>query len=284
MPLVSTARRPEPTFLLDPLDYPGQRVVASGLLLGRSLAAWTLTPGQQAGGSPVEISVAGQVSQKPLDGVLSDQGVPPLGDRAVVVAVGSNASYRVVHSKLTVARASTVVPFMTCRVWGMGVAYSAHVSRPGYIPVSPVDDGGGVVDLVAAFLDEEQLVAMDATEGNYRRLLVDGSRYPMLLDGDDRPHTYYVYCSKPGVLRVGGELVPPMGQRELHRLLFVDDELASLVPGRGPEERVASLKQRSVQQRVGELFKRRGWAADSGLVGTEARGTDPVHHYGDPRG
>ena len=284
MPLVSTARRPEPTYLLDPLDYPGRRVVASGLLLGRSLVAWTLTPGQPPGEATVETGSAGQVSPTPLDRVLADQGVPPLGERAVVVAVGSNASYRVVHSKLTVARASTVVPFMTCRVWGMGVAYSAHVSRPGYIPVSPVDDPGGVVDLVAAFLDEQQLLAMDATEGNYRRLLLHRDRYPMLLDGDLRPETYYVYRSKQGVLRVRGDLVPPVSQRELHRLLFDDDELASLVPGRSPEERVTSLRQRSVQQRVGELFKRRGWAADSGLVGIEARSTDPVHHFGDAPG
>ena len=273
--------RQEPTYELDPLDYPGERLRASSLLRHDALAAWTPTGGRPAGSCTVQVELDGRKRHEPLDRVLRQDGVAPLGARALVVAVGSNASHRVVHSKLTVAGASTVVPFMTCRVSGMGVAYSAHVSRGGYIPVSPVDDPGGVVDLVAAFLDEQQLLAMDATEGNYDRLLVPGTRYPMLLDGGERPAAYYVYRSHPGVLRVGGELVPPVNQRELHRLLFDDDELASLVPGRSPEERLATLKQRGVQARVRELFRRRGWATDSGLVGVEAGASDPVHHYGD---
>jgi hypothetical protein len=253
----------------------------SSLLWRDSLVAWPLSPGRPAGSSTVEVTLDGRVSHQPLDRVLRRDGLAPLEARALVVAVGSNASHRVVHSKLTVARASTVVPFMTCRVWGMGVAYSAHVSRPGYVPVSPVDDPGGVTDLVAAFLDEQQLVAMDATEGNYHRLLVRGTRYPLLLDSGERPDAYYVYSSKPGVLRIGGDLVPPVNQRELHRLLFDDDELASVVPGRSPEERVALLRQRNIQEQVRDLFRRRGWAADAGLVGSESHRTDPVHHFGD---
>ena len=242
---------PDPDEVPSPLDYPGRRLRRSALLQHDRLVDW-------------------DVGAMPMDRVLADMGVAPLDARALVLGVGSNADPRRVLRKLRAAGAGSVVPFVTCTVEGVAVTHSAHVSAGGYVPMTPAERPGGDVALVAAYVDSEQLAALDATEPNYQRVLLDGGRYALRLDGGVRPASYYVYRSRHGVLRPDGELLPPMSQRELHARLFRGPDLAAVVTGATAEERVARLRLPDVQQRVRECFGALGWVADSGLHGEPA--------------
>ena len=239
---------PHPDEVPSPLDYPGRRLRRSALLQHGRLVDWA-------------------VGDTPMDGVLADLGAAPLDARALVLGVGSNADPRRVLRKLRSAGTGTVVPFVTCTVAGLAVTHSAHVSAGGYVPMTPAERPGGEVALVAAYVDPGQLAALDATEPNYQRLLLDGARYALRLDGGGRPASYYVYRSRHGVLRPDGELLPPLGQRELHERLFRGRDLAAVVGGSTAEERAAALCLPDVQQRVQECFRALGWVADSGLRG-----------------
>ena len=242
---------PDPDEVPSPLDYPGRRLQRSALLRHDRLVDWA-------------------VGALPMDQLLSDLGVAPLDARALVLGVGSNADPRQVVRKLRAAGAGTVVPFATCTVAGIAVTHSAHVSAGGYVPMAPAAHPGAEVALVAAYVDPEQLAALDATEPNYQRLLLDGARYALRLDGGVRPASYHVYRSRHGVLRPDGELLPPLGQPELHERLFRGSDLAAVVTGATAEERVAALGLPDVQQRVRECFGALGWVAGSGLRGEPA--------------
>lgn len=257
----------DPGEVLSPLDYPGHRLRRSVLLRHDHLADWNIGYGVALELAPV--AVRGR-ARAPLERVLDDEGVTPLHARALVVGVGANAAPPLVLRKLRAAGTGTVVPFVTCTVTGIAVTHSAHVSAGGYMALTPADRPGRQVPLVAAFLDAEQLSALDATEPNYQRLLVDGARYRVRLDGGGRPAAYHLYRSRHGVLRLDGELLPPMRQRDLHDRLFHDAELAALVPGATPEERVTALRTPAVQERLRVLFRVRGWASESGLHGEPA--------------
>ncbi len=259
----------DPGEVSSPLDYPGHRLRRSVLLRHDHLADWGIDGATPLGSAPVALRGGGEL---PLDRVLGDEGVAPLDGRTLVVGVGSNAAPWLVLRKLHAAGAGTVVPFVTCTVTGIAVTHSAHVSAGGYIAMTPAGRPHGQVPLVAALLDAEQLAALDATEPNYERLLIDGERYPVHLDGGGRPTAYHLYRSRHGVLCLDGEPLPSMGQRDLHQRLFVDPDLAALVPGTTPDERLPALRTPAVQERVRALFRARGWAADSRLHGEPAAG------------
>ena len=55
-----------------------------------------------------------------------------------------------------------------------------HVSRPGYLPATPVPDDAAVSDLWLVWLDAVALAAVDATEPNYERIPLP-TRYPVRL-------------------------------------------------------------------------------------------------------
>jgi hypothetical protein len=85
-----------------------------------------------------------------------------------VIAVGSNGSPAQLHRKLA-GRTGVLVPMTYVAVGGLVPGVSAHVSRPGYVPATPVLLPGATGRLVLLWLDDAQLAAVDATEPNYHR-------------------------------------------------------------------------------------------------------------------
>jgi hypothetical protein len=176
-----------------------------------------------------------------------------------VVAVGSNVVPAVVHAKLAAAGVAGDVPFLLCRVHGLGVAHSAHVSPGGYVPTTAFAEPGSALRLVVSWFTDRQLAALDATEPNYHRRRLPLPGPPGL------PHAY-VYVSRWGVLAPGGAPLPPTTQAGVHRVLASDAELRGLLPLADPSATVATLRERVVAGRVRARFRALGWVAPTGLA------------------
>jgi hypothetical protein len=134
-----------------------------------------------------------------LDRYLRNVGGSPAASLVPVLAVGSNASPAQLRRKLANAGLPTLVPITAVRVSGLAVGVSAHVSRPGYLPATPVPDEGAVSDLWLVWLDVAALAAVDATEPNYERILLP-ARYPVRLTTGQPVMPCWVYLSRHGYL------------------------------------------------------------------------------------
>lgn len=135
----------------------------------------------------------------PLDRYLRNAGGSPVASLVPVLAVGSNASPAQLRRKLAHAGLPTLVPITAVRVSGLAVGVSAHVSRPGYLPATPVPDDGAVSDLWLVWLDRAALAAVDATEPNYERIPLP-TRYPVRLTTGQPVMRCWVYLSRHGYL------------------------------------------------------------------------------------
>lgn len=132
-----------------PLTYPGTPAPGHGVLTGE----WFLRA------EPAE-----------MPAVLKALRVRPMARRCPVLAVGSNACPAQLRRKFEGAgRAQQVIPLTMVEVHGIDVGVSAHVSRPGYVPATPILRPGHVSHLFVLWLDDEQVRIMDATEPNYDR-------------------------------------------------------------------------------------------------------------------
>jgi hypothetical protein len=225
-----------------PLAYPldpvaGPRLVLAGCEhpvrprhghgLGRASAATC----------PECAAALGRVAALPLRSALAALGAAPLADRTPVLAVGSNAASAVVRHKLASRGVSPVVPVVTGVVHGLGVAHSAHVARGGYVPAAPVHRSSARTRVVLQLLDDEQLEVVDATEPNYDRVEVTGSRYPLTIAGGARPQRVQVYASRRGVLDLPGHGAGALlSQPEVLSAL----EVAGVPHTAGSPERVAA--------------------------------------------
>lgn len=103
-----------------------------------------------------------------------------------MLAVGSNAAPAQMLRKFTSRRVSTVLPMVRVTVHGLAAGVSAHISRAGYVPATPIVAPGESHRMSVLWLDDEQLAALDDSEPNYRRVRLDG---------------YDVYVSRWGCLR-----------------------------------------------------------------------------------
>ncbi len=209
--------------------------------------------------------------------------------RLPVLAVGSNASPRVLSDKLGTLLGLDADPVYieVCRVSGLGVGHSAHLSAPGYMAAAPFyqriagpsstitshptggsrnpggQRGPGEGDPSRAYslawLSAAQADALDATEPNYDRLglpadaVVSSERAPAVIAG------VTLYVSHHGVLAEGGQPVSLMSQpaartwlrQRLQCLLGVVDDDAFARP--------------SVRESVRQELASGGWVAPSGL-------------------
>jgi hypothetical protein len=153
---------------------------------------------------------------------LADLRVPGLAQRTCVVAVGSNASAVVLHRKLAAHGVSTTLPLRPVEVTGIGVGFSAHVSRPGFVPCAPFRAPGQVTLLVAAWLDDRQLAVVDATEPTYVRTRLPSSD---VRADPEVVRECFVYDSLRGVLGDTEPWQPPATQDQLWQ------RLSATVPG-----------------------------------------------------
>lgn len=178
---------------LDPLSYPGPMIGEPVLLSGSRLLELTPTPERMD-----RWRVAGA---RELQDELGGLGQAPVGERYPLIAIGSNAAPGQLRHKLHHLGVPAVVPMTPLRVSGVGVGVSAHVGTKGYVAHAPFVDPGAVTDVVLTLVDEDQLQAVDDTEiPRYRRILLPGSEFPMVLPSGERLAGAYLYANAFGVL------------------------------------------------------------------------------------
>ncbi|MFI1800922.1 hypothetical protein ACH427_26705 [Streptomyces sp. NPDC020379] len=250
-----------------PLTYPGRPVTAPALLSGHTLTPLTPVPGEPLGAWRVATGAAGQPV---LDAVLTGLGSATAGRRHPVVAVGSNASPAQLHHKLARRGLPTTVPMVPVRVRGIGVGCSGHIGRHGYVAAAPYAEPGAELTLVISWLDTAQLREVDRTEFNYRRALLPGARFPMLMPSGEALGGAYLYVSLHGVLTdtADGRPLPGGGDQRalLTRLLTSSPALRELL-GPGPESWVDRARADEAVRHEGKrIFREHGWVlTDSGF-------------------
>lgn len=257
----------DPESVPNPLDYPFEPAVASGVLLSNYVAALTLTPGSGAGDGIVQLR---EGTVQALDDLLRARGLEASADRTLVVAVGSNAAPSVLLRKFHRRGASTVVPLILGTAQGIGLGYSAHVSKQGFVAATPFADPTGSVSLVGALLDAEQLDALDRTEPNYRRLRLAATDYPYVISGSgERPAYWSVYESIHGVLCIDGQPVRLGTQADLHERLSAVPNIDAIARlGADGTAVLARLQQEPIRDALKAHWREAGHATASGLVGT----------------
>ncbi len=197
-----------------PLAYPGEAVPGPRLVVGD--CAHTMRPrrsralGSARSGGCVRCDLPVGDGADSLDRILGHLGVAPLAERTPLLAVGSNAAASVVRHKMNRAGVSAVVPLLTGVVRHLAIGHTAYVSRGGYVPAAPVHSNRARTPVVLQLVDDDQLAAIDATEGGYDRVELRSSRYPLVVSGGIRPSRYHVYVAREGVLGL-----PETGRRFL---------------------------------------------------------------------
>lgn len=240
--------------VLDPLSYPGRPVPGPSLLLGEELL--TLRPVD----GPV-----GRWRTEPdgaeLDAVLRESGSAGVADRLPVLAVGSNASPGQMRHKLLAAGLPVALPMVPVTAGGIGIGVSGHISVFGYVSASPYAEPGCGSAPVVCWLDPDQLTAVDATEPNYRRVLLPADRFPVTLPGGTPLPEPWLYVNRHGVLALDGRTPRPGGEQRalLRELLAASGRLRTLM-GPGPRTWVARVTaDPAVRAEGNQLFADEGW-------------------------
>lgn len=259
---------------INPLDYPWDPPPTSGLIVGSEFLSLQLVDGRRLGQSHRRNGLDETSSSCCLNKALVEANAAPLDGRYLVVSIGSNSSPDVMRRKLAQYRqpVSRVLPLIRAQLHNVGIGHSAHVSRIGYIAAAPYLRPGACNTVWVSWLDECQLLALEETEPNYRRIQLDGGTCPLVLDNGERPGAYSLFTSRWGVLTGGdGEKLPFTDQSTLFRLLAdssgpedgVDDGGSFF---QGPAERVAvRLATPSNQVWAREWFREAGLAGQSDL-------------------
>lgn len=220
--------------VLHPLAYPGRPVTRPALLTDRALQELTVE-GTAPGGWQLRADVLGE---RELEGALARLGRPPMERRRPVIAVGANGSPGRLRRKLAALDGRWAVPMVPVRVSGIAAGCSGHISRGGYVAVAPYAESTAEATFVVAWLAEDELRAVDATEvPHYRRVLVSGDRFRMRLPSGERLAAAHLYAGMHGLLRdAAGEPMHGGGPQAdlLARLLAGSQRLRDLL---GPDPR-----------------------------------------------
>ncbi|MGO1568388.1 MAG: hypothetical protein ACTHXC_10185 [Brachybacterium sp.] len=206
-----------------PEDYPWVGpAVRSALLLSTGIV--DLDPSDGVG-APSEDFDEALVDTAAIEQALAVEGVEPLSERTLVVAVGSNQTPQTIARKYR--RSSRDIPlttpFVRCTVHDLAVGHVAHVAAPGYVPAAPYRAAGERMELVATWFDQEQLAVVDETEPNYDRVRLSTDDFPLTLATGERPVQFDVYASRWGVISQEQQPIPLR-----HRQQELFDELVGL--------------------------------------------------------
>jgi hypothetical protein len=193
-----------------------------------------------------------------LDRYLQNAGGSPVASLVPVLAVGSNASPAQLRRKLANAGLPVLVPITAVRVSGLAVGVSAHVSRPGYLPATPVPDDGAVSDLWLVWLDAVALAAVDATEPNYERIPLP-TRYPVRLTTGQPVMPCWVYLSRHGYLiNEAGEPRRLTDQATLISALLAGIPALRTLGGTSPQEWIERTHDPVARDAIREAFRSAG--------------------------
>jgi hypothetical protein len=244
--------------LSSPLTYPGLPPDHSAVLMTAD-ALHDLCP---APGNPERWPMA---EGGELDETLAGLGAAPMGRRHPVVAVGSNASPAQLRRKFAGLRQA--VPITAAGVNGLVVGVSAHVSRAGYVPATPVAVQDITYAVWVTWLDDNELAAMDATEPNYHRVRL-GAEYPVQLVGGYAVPEYWIYVSRHGYL-VDGTGRPRRLASQSALIASLLDQVPGLekLAGTSPEEWMERTRDAAVREQIGQMFRAAGITRPDTLSG-----------------
>lgn len=262
------ARLIEVPDVFPPLSYPGPWPEDAGLLGDGTYTPLVLDQGSPLAEARVPDDGGGAAA---LADVLAGLGGTPMSDRTLSLAVGSNGDPVRLLRKLRGDGVSPLVPMAPVRVGRLRVGHSAHVSPAGFLAATPFDVDEGERVLIALWLDEQQLAAIDRTEPNYRRLRLDGQRYPVALESSGFAYpSADVYESLRGVIHLDGAPVELLPQPALHAALRERATgLAAFLALEDPDATIELLRDAALRDRVREFLRDAGYAGPSGLVGRE---------------
>ena len=274
--------------LTAPLTYPGlppwqpavlvtdTEVLTLQPVRDRPLGQWIMRPESKSSGSETasgpESSVEnrtasatdgtngpdGRRPDRSLDSFLVEGGGPPAAARTPVLAVGSNASPAQVRRKMANAGLPTQVPITAVAVRGLTVGVSAHVSRPGYLPATPVPDPAAESELWVLWLDKVALAAVDATEPNYHRVRLP-ARCPVRLTSGQVVAEGWVYVSRHGhLLNAAGQPRRLTDQATLITALLAELPELQALAGTDPEQWIERTRDPGVRDVIRQLFRSEG--------------------------
>ena len=191
--------------------------------------------------------------------------------RVPVLAVGSNASAGVLADKLKdVIAGSPHLPVAVevCEVVGLAVGHSAHVSVRGYVAASPfLPDGRGqgppqpgpTPTYSVGWFTADQLMALDATEPTYDRIVLPDQVTVTARAGRIRLSEVMVYRSRHGVLGEEGRPLPLCSQEQVHQWL------AERLPHLAGRSSTALYADPRARERVRVELVRQGLVVSSGF-------------------
>ena len=210
------------------------------------------------GGADPDGADAPDLQRLTLDRYLQNAGGSPVASLVPVLAVGSNASPAQLRRKLANTGLPILVPITAVTVSGLAVGVSAHVSRPGYLPATPVPDDGAVSDLWLVWLDAVALAAVDATEPNYERIPLP-TRYPVRLTTGQPVMPCWVYLSRHGYLiNEAGEPRRLTDQATLISALLAGMPALRTLGGTSPQEWIERTHDPVVRDAIREAFRSAG--------------------------
>ncbi|HEY0718462.1 MAG TPA: hypothetical protein VGD68_12660, partial [Streptosporangiaceae bacterium] len=255
---------------MPPLTYPGVPpgrpavLVTDREVLGLQprgdtpLGTWLVRAGgtgTRAAGSSGPLD---RLLDRPLDQVLGENGGSPVARRVPVLAVGSNACPAQIRRKLAEAAVAVQVPITAVRVTGLAVGVSAHVSRAGYLPATPVADPAAESELWMVWPDRATLTALDATEPNYRRVRLP-SRYPARLSAGQLVTGGWLYVSRHGhLLNAAGGSRRLTDQATLIASLLAEVPALRALAGTTPQQWIDRTRSPGVRNAIRERFDQAG--------------------------
>lgn len=260
--------------LSDPLIYPGKVPEQSALLLNDELLWLVPQARRQLGQFRVEledVDLAGfpnvASDNVALNVALLAANAAPVDARCPVVAIGSNASPAQLTAKFHKQAVSRTVPMTRATLRGIAVGHSAHVSAPGYIAATPLDLPDALSKVTVLWLDRSQLSALDATERNYHRIVLDGKSFPLELESSEQLNQFAIYVSRWGFLvNPDGLPYPLTSQRQLFNLLRQRSGHIAELLGQDPLAFAhAAAADIGLRDKVREAFVELDWAREPGL-------------------
>jgi hypothetical protein len=202
-----------------------------------------------------------------LDQFLHEHHAVPMTSRIPVLAVGSNAAPAQIRRKLATTSGPTMVPITAVTVHGLSVGVSAHVSKAGYVPATPVPDPSAKSQMWVTWLAADEISAMDETEPNYRRVIVPDAYAVELMSGQPVSGCW-LYVSRHGFLtESSGEPRKLIDQPHLIYSLLADVPVLTNLAGTSPGEWVKRTRDERVRDEIRNLFRSAGLTRTTDLYG-----------------
>jgi hypothetical protein len=252
---VTAAEAPDP--IAAPLTYPGTAPDSSAVLVTET-SVLVVRPSRAGALGEWRVDLGGGKG-KALDEVLSERGAALTGERVPVLAVGSNAAPAQIRRKLSTAGLTAAVPVTAVTVDGLSVGVSAHVSKAGYVPATPVPDPIAKSQRMwVTWLAPDELQTMDKTEPNYDRVQVPGS-CSIRLTPVQSLSGCWLYMSHHGYLtELSGEPRKLIDQSDLISSLLAEIPVLTDLAGTSPEEWISRAHDQSMRDGIRDLFRSSG--------------------------